>query len=54
MQPKPIVSPEDYAEAVARIEALIALNPVEGTPEAKELDQWGEYVAAYEEVHFQL
>lgn len=54
MQPKPIITPEDYADATARIEALIALNPVEGTPEFAELDQWGEFMVAYEEVHFQI
>lgn len=54
MQPKPISTPEEYAEAVGRIEELMTLNPADGTPEAEELYQWGDYMVAYEEVHFQV
>lgn len=53
MQPRPINSPEEYAEAAARIEALVEMDPAEGSPEFSELNQWGEYIAAYEVAHFQ-
>ncbi len=54
MQPRSINSPEEYADAAARIEVLVAMDPAEGSPECLELEQWGEFVAEYEMAHFQV
>lgn len=49
-QVRAIKSPEDYATALARVDALWDAD--EGTPEAEELDIVSTLIEAYEDRHF--
>ena len=51
---KPVRTKAEYNSALARIEKLIALNPIKGTEEYDELDIIGTLVAAYENLHYPI
>lgn len=51
---KPVRTKADYKAALARIEALIALQPKKGTAAYDELDVLGTLVDAYEETHYPI
>ncbi|MBI3511256.1 MAG: transcriptional regulator [Bacteroidetes bacterium] len=44
----------DYNSALSRIDELIAKNPVVGSKDFIELDQWGTLVCEYEDIHFPI
>lgn len=48
---RPIRTEEDYEDAVARIDYLLALNPADGSPADDLLDLLSVLVEAYEEEH---
>lgn len=51
---KPIRTEKDYRGALKKIDALIALDPKEGTAEYDELDILSTLVEAYETMHYPI
>ena len=47
-------TPEHHEKALARLTALMDLDPAEGTPEFRRLVRFGEVIEAYEEEHFPI
>jgi HTH-type transcriptional regulator/antitoxin HigA len=54
MHIKPIRNEQSYNEALARIDALISTDPVEGSVEYDELDIVSTLVDNYEETHYPI
>ena len=54
MNISPIRTEKDYRLALRRVDQLIALDPVENTPEYDELDIISTLVEVYEDVHYPI